>query len=235
MKPTIYLILLITIFSCKHKHVSENEIQRTVENTDTVLAPEIEKPLAKTEFQPRYVGDTCIMDSIYSSQFGAMKLFNSGFDENAKDNIFITFYQNNQKQILNLTDVGFFNSNGKLTYFSNNMRVLIDLKIDYHSGIGGSAAYLETWYSEQKIVVDLISKKKIFDCTTVDEDFKEKGIDPNKSKMETTEWITDSTAYRYDFKYQNDTIILKNYKGNTKPDMKMGMYIFDKDKYILRK
>ena len=70
MKPTIYLILLISIFSCKHKHVSENEILRTIENTDTVLAPEIQIPATKTEFQPRFENGIYIIDSIYSQQFG---------------------------------------------------------------------------------------------------------------------------------------------------------------------
>ena len=39
MKYTISIILILTLFSCKQKHVSDNEIQRTVENTDLVLTP----------------------------------------------------------------------------------------------------------------------------------------------------------------------------------------------------
>ncbi len=236
MKPTLYLILLITIFSCKHKHVSENKIQRTVENTETVLAPEIEKPLAKTEFRPRFENGIYIIDSIYSQQFGEIKLFNAAYDDILVENIFISFYQNKIKQTLNLTDVFILNTKGKLTLNSTfNNRLLVELESDYHTPLGSGGPIFVELSRKQYFVVDLNLGKKIFECTANEENFKTKGADSTLLSYETTEWITDSTAYLYDFKYQNDTIILKNYKGNTKPDMKMGMYIYDKGRYILRK
>lgn len=236
MKPALYLLLFISIFSCKHKHVSENEIQISTENTDTVLAPEIEKPLAKTEFQPRFENGIYIIDSIYSQQFGEIKLFNAAYDDILVENIFISFYQNKIKQTLNLTDVFILNTKGKLTLNRTfNNRLLVELESDYHTPLGSGGPIFVEFCRKQYFVVDLNQGKKIFECTPYEDNKETKGADSTLLSYETTEWITDSTAYRYDFKYQNDTIILKNYKGNTKPDMKMGMYIYEKGRYILRK
>ena len=137
---------------------------------------------------------------------------------------------------MNLTDEFILNTKGKLTLNSTfNNRLLVELESDYHTPLGSGGPIFVELYRKQYFVVDLNLGKKIFECTANEENFKTKGADSTLLSYETTEWITDSTAYHYNFKYQNDTIILKNYKGNTKPDMKMGMYIYDKGRYILRK
>jgi hypothetical protein len=135
-----------------------------------------------------------------------------------------------------LTDVGICNVQGKLSLVNTNKtKLLVELESDYHTSIASITPFFAAVSRKQYFVVDLNLVKKIFECTANEENFKTKGADSTLLSYETTEWITDSTAYCYDFKYQNDTIILKNYKGNTKPDMRMGMYIYDKGRYILRK
>jgi hypothetical protein len=230
MKKVFSIIILIFSFSCNNTHNSKQETDSISYKTDTFTGPIQENKNTIEPFEPHEEGDYYVLDSIYSEKFGEIKLFKTEDKEN--DTVFVSIVKHNLKKIIKLTEVDFFNTSGKLSLHSFS-KLLVELEIDYHTPTG-NLYYSESWNRKQQILIELLYNKKIFNCTSIFEHHKRQRDDPTENKGETTELKEDSTVYRYDFQFKNDTIWLKNLSGNSKPDKKMGRYVYDKNRYVLK-
>ncbi|MEI7597661.1 MAG: hypothetical protein WCK02_18080 [Bacteroidota bacterium] len=239
MRVSLIIVFFTAFISCQQNKICKNVVMPIT--TGKVV-------ITNNYFDYRN-GNYQLLDSITTFDYGIIRIVRpiatdddfrlSDNGREVNDSIFLFYTLDSKPVKLFLTDVGFFNATGKIQagLFSNTLssRILITLEIDYHSGLGGYAAYIETWWQTQKMIIDLSHKRILFDCKPIDGNWVTEGIDSTKNKWENTIWKKDSSIYGYNFHFLDKYLLLDSLSGNKKPDKEMGIYIMINDKYEKQK
>lgn len=235
MKVILIIWFLFTFLFClqpNSMHKKEVNIERGVKSNSVSKYPEILE-FGNDDYEQ--------LDSLIDKDFGVIRLIRTIYNDNetTKDSIFLFYSLDSNIIKLPLTDIGFFNVSGHIhsNLFSNKKLsiILIELDIDYHSGLGSDMTYLEAWKQKQNILIDLSQKKVIFDCTPINKNFSSVSKDTVINNQIKSIWINDSSKYEYKFHLNDYFIILDSLTGNATPDREIGKYILDKNKNVKQK
>lgn len=232
MKVILIILFLFTFLFC----LQSNSVYRINSN----IVSEIKSNFAYKNFNRLEFRDDDYeqLDSLIDKNFGVIRLIRSINNDNEKteDSIFLFYTLDSNFIKIPLTDIGFFNVSGQIysNLFLNKKLaiILVELDIDYHSGLGSEMTYLEAWKQKQKILVDLYQKKVIFDCTPINENFSSVSKDTMINNQIKSIWINDSSKYEYKFHLNDYFIILDSLTGNASPDIEIGKYILHNNKYV---